>query len=549
MSVIKADYLLSLGIENIVNYLRKSRQDEERERRTGEDVLTEQKQIMDRILEPLGIPFDQKPEVGSGDKISTRPVFQSVVEDLRNKKYQCIAVKEISRMGRGSYTDMGTIYDLICDNRIFILTPYKLYDPRNSTDLRQIRFELFMSREEFETTRERLFSGRVNNAISGRWVAGPAPFGFNYNKDTKKLEINEEEASVVRTIFDYYVNGVPEKNGKRRDVSFRALATYIAKRTPIRTPRGMREWHPTQIRQLITNERYMGTLKFLTTQRVNGKVVQRPEEEHIVVPDAIPAIIDLETWEKAQAKVQDSTHKPRTKMDFSPCELAGLCVCMKCGRRMIRQYSVQNYQTKSGEVNTYHKEFLWCTTSGCTFVKYRAVEDDLIEILELLHSMDDDLLRANLTALIAEDNKNVHPEEDMSSYIEQRKKELKNRQRFIYEKYEGGIYSDEMFLERKAEIDAELKKIIEMEEQHNNKQSRSSVADIDLKIVRRNLTSFLAAYKDEDSDKSDRNKILRSVFTDVTVEIVEKGRGRTPTKFALYPRLDPALISQSFLVQ
>jgi len=153
------------GIKNAINYLRKSRQDEEREKKTGEDVLHEQKVLMDRVLEGYGVPYDQKPEIGSGDKISTRPVFQGIIEDLRAGKYDAIAVKEISRMGRGSYTDMGIIYDLLVEKRIFIITPWKIYDPRNPSDLRQIRFELFMSREEFETTRERLTGGRYNAAM------------------------------------------------------------------------------------------------------------------------------------------------------------------------------------------------------------------------------------------------------------------------------------------------------------------------------------------------------------------------------------------------
>ncbi|MBO9600353.1 MAG: recombinase family protein, partial [Cohnella sp.] len=258
--MLKAEFLLSLGIEHIINYLRKSRADEEHERKTGEDVLNAQKELMDRLLEPIGIPYDQRPEVGSGDKIETRPVFQTVLRDLRAGKFQAIAVKEISRMGRGSYTDMGTIYDLIQERRIFIITPYKVYDPRNPSDLRQIRFELFMSREEFETTRERLFGGRVNNAMAGRWVAGAAPFGFDYNPTTKKLEINESEADVVRQLFDFYVNGVPDENGKRRDVSFRALATYLNRKTLLRTPRGGRNWSPHPLRQLLTNERYIGTM-------------------------------------------------------------------------------------------------------------------------------------------------------------------------------------------------------------------------------------------------------------------------------------------------
>ncbi|AOK91943.1 recombinase family protein [Paenibacillus polymyxa] len=543
MAPVSSDFLLSLGIESIINYLRKSRADEEHERRTGEDVLKAQKELMDRVLEPLGIPYDQRPEVGSGDKISTRPVFQGVIDDLRIKKYQAIAVKEISRMGRGSYTDMGVIYDLIVENRIFILTPYKLYDPRNPSDLRQIRFELFMSREEFETTRERLFGGRVNNAIAGRWVAGPAPFGFDYNKDTKKLTINENEASIVRMIFDYYVNGVPQPDGTRRDVSFRALATYISKKTLIRTPKGKKEWHPHQLQQLISSERYKGTMRFRTTQRVNGKVVKRPEEEHIIVPDAFPAIIDPITWEKAQGKLLDSAHKPRNKMDFSPCELAGLCVCRKCGRRMVRQYSVQNYKTKSGAVSKYHKEFLWCTSAGCTFIKYRSVEEDLLEVLRHFSNLDKDILQEQLNLIIAVEQKD-NRQEDISAYIEQRSKELKNRMRFIYEKYETGKYTDEMFDERKAEIDSELQELAILEEEAN-RQLPEKKNEIDIDVVKNNLTSVLEAYQAAE-DKSDRNKILRSVFDRVIVELTERGRGRIPAKYVLYPVLRPGLVARDF---
>ncbi len=164
-------------------------------------------------------------------------------------KYDAIAVKEISRMGRGSYTDMGIIYDLIQDKRLFIITPWKIYDlVTNNTDLRQIRFELFMSREEFETTRERLSGGRYNAALEGKWVAGRAPFGYDYDPNTKHLVINEKEAEIVRTIFDFYANGIIVEDGKRKLVQFRALSTYL-KRLGIKTGTG-KNWAPVRLQKL-----------------------------------------------------------------------------------------------------------------------------------------------------------------------------------------------------------------------------------------------------------------------------------------------------------
>ncbi|WP_438445876.1 recombinase family protein [Gorillibacterium sp. sgz5001074] len=540
---VSASYLKSLGIESILNYLRKSRQDEERERRTGDDVLTEQKQIMDRVLDPLGIPYDQRTEVGSGDKISTRPVFQTVIEDLRSKKYDAIAVKEISRMGRGSYTDMGIIYDLLRENRIYIITPYKVYDPNNPSDARQIRFELFLSREEFETTRERLTGGRYNSAMAGKWVAGRAPFGYTYNKNTGKLVIDEEEAAVVRTIFDLYVNGVPREDGTRRDVSFRALATYIKRHTPLRTARGYEEWRPIQLRSLLTNDRYIGTIRFRTHETVGGKRVERPAEEHIVVENSHEPIIDIETWEKAQEKDRESRGKPRTKLEFDPCELAGLCYCIACGRKMVRQFSIQKYTTKAGEISTYEKEFLWCTTAGCTFVKYRSIEEDLLAALTYFVELDDDdLFQDQFSKILAEQERNTKrmTAADLAQHVDQRRRELKNRMKFIFEKYESEIYTDEMFLERKREIDQELAQLEAM------KIDEPEMANpvIDPAEIRKNLSAVLSTYKSA-THKSDRNKILRMVFHRVGVEVLEKGRGRNPAKHMIYPELKYNLLTPS----
>ncbi|MEK3718849.1 recombinase family protein [Paenibacillus sp. FSL R7-0333] len=529
--MLKRDYLIELGIESILNYLRKSRQDEEMEKRTGEDTLTAQKDLMDRVLAPLEIPYDQRFEIGSGDKIDSRPVFQGVVRDLREKKYQAIAVKEISRMGRGSYTDMGIIYDLIQDHRIFIITPYKIYDPRNPSDLKQIRFELFMSREEFETTKERLNGGKVSKAMSGYWVAGRAPFGYTYNKKTRKLEINEEEAAVVRIVFDYFVNGVPTKDGKRREVSFRALSTHLQKHTMLKTPNAKGDWHPNVVRQLLTYERFIGILRYQTTKRVNGKQVARPKEEHVIVHDAIPPIIDKYIWDKAQDKITESSHKPRTKMEFSACELAGLCVCIKCGRRMVRQYSVQNYKTTSGEISQYHKEFLWCTATGCTFVKYRAIEEDLLYSLRFLQGLDEDLLKDQLNASVIAEEKSSETgfsSSEMRDQIEHKRKVLKDRENFICEKYESGLYTDELFESRMKELRTERERLDLMEKDISDDPTEQR-EKIDIEVVRANLHSILELYERAE-DKTDRNTVLRSVIDHVDVEVLEKGRGRIPAK-------------------
>lgn len=521
MSSYQKKLLEEYGIKNIVNYLRRSRQDEEREKKTGEDTLHEQKMLMDRVLASYGVPYDQRTEIGSGDKISTRPVFQSVLKDLKAGKYDAIAVKDISRLGRGSYADMGVIYDLIVNNRIFIITPWKIYDPSNPADLRQIRFELFMSREEFETIRERLVGGRYNAAMEGKWVVGRIPFGYKYNQQTKKLEILEEEAEIVRTIFDLYAYGIPDKNGKRKLVQLGALSTYL-NRIGIRTPQGSL-WYASWLKRFLSNKRFIGTLKF----------------GNVIVENAIPPIIDKETWDVVQQRISE-INNPHVKLDFTPCELAGLCVCKKCGKAMIKRKRKRTRKLDDGSVETYYLEYLECAfLPSCSRVRYRDIEEDLLRILNKLRKLDIDILKQQLNNIIKNTRKRDNSEE-LKKQIDARKDELKRRLKFIYEKFESGIYSDEEFISRRAEIEKELSSLENMHiEDHKSE-------DIDIDTVRQNISSILDAYM-QATEKEDKNRLLRAVFERVYVNVIEKGRGKKPSKYELIPVLKRDILMSDFI--
>lgn len=525
------------NITSIVNYNRKSRQDIEREKKTGEDTLAEIIKLMTDVLDKHGIPYEQRNEIGSGDKIETRPIFQEVLVDIEKGKFDAIAVKEISRLGRGSYTDMGKIYDLIIERRIYIITPWKIYDPQNNADLRQIRFELFLSREEFETTRERLIGGRYSGAMQGRWVAGQSPFGYRYNDKTQRLEPDEDAAKIIRFIYDLYVNGIPS-NGRTKEVSFRAIATHL-KRLNIDTASGKNsEWRPIQIKRVIENPVYNGEVHFRTRTRKGNKYVERPKEEHIIVKDAHEPLIDPDTWEKAQEKLNDKSRKiPRSKLDFSPCELAGLFVCEDCGRKLVRQYSTQHYTKQDGSKSIYHKEFLWCTTSGCTFVKYREVEENLLEYLRELTSLDKDTLQRHLQQSVIKNETQDQEIIDIKEHITKKRKEIQSRLNFIFEKYEAGIYTDKMFLERKEKYEKELKDLDEVKVEKHDKK----VDSISPEKISKNINSYLQTY-DKLDDKTEKNELLRIIFDHINLKILEKGRGRKSAKFQITPILKDKIL-------
>ena len=512
-------------ITAIINYLRRSRQDEERERRTGEDTLSEQKLLMDRVLADYGVPYEQRFEIGSGDKIDSRPVFRKILDELHMGKWNAIAVKEISRLGRGSYEDMGRIYDLLQQFRIFVITPYKIYDPKNPSDLRQIRFELFLSREEFETTRERLMGARYNYSMQGKWMAGTVPFGYKFNETTQKLEIDDDQAEVVRLIFHLYAN---EKMG------YHSIATHLRK-LGIRTATGKTNWQPEVIHRMLKKPVYIGQVNFRMTEKRNGKVKMRPKEEWIIVENAHEPIIDEETWWACQNRLNDTKGKQPVNTDFSPCELASLVSCHKCGKKMVRQYSVQRYEKKNGESSTYEKEFLRCTCG--VYVKYRDVEKRLLEILEQF-ALDQNKLKDGIAATLQGiPSYNLIHSAKLIEQIEQQQEAVQRKLDRAYDLVIEGTFSVQEFEDRRAKYQAEMEELekrktyLSMHEVQEEKRP-----EIDISKVQENISSIINAYHRLNS-KTRKNILLLNVFDSVELEIIEKGRGRRSSVFDLYIRL------------
>jgi site-specific DNA recombinase len=515
-------------IENIINYLRRSRQDAQREKLTGEDTLAAQQKLMTDVLNKIGVPYVQKKEIGSGDRIATRPVFKDVLKELREGKFDAIAVKEISRMGRGSYEDMDTIFKLLTDKRIFVITPNKIYDPHNLADQRQIRFEMFMSREEYETTRERLTGARYNAAFDGKWM-GQVPFGYERNPKTMILEPKDGEQEIVQMIYDLYVNGF-----EGRQVRERAIST-ILKRAGINTARNQKIWDTTQIKRVLTNNVYIGVSKFRTSKRLSdGKVIKRPEKDHIIVEGAHDPIVSKETFEKVQ-EIMKSPSVPKTKFDADIYELTGLFRCKECGKKAV----INSYNRKRRSGSTYIDSYVRCR-NGCFTTKYEFAEQSLYTLLKHLKSVDENLIRETYiknTIVQNEEEKEIL-KENMLYQLNQQRDKLENRLKFIHEKYEDGIYDDKDFLTRKKAIEEELEALETLEE--GKKETAAAKEEVDIDNIKKKVESILETFE-KAKDATKKNEILRSIFAEIEIEILEKGSKKQDPKIKLEISLSATL--------
>lgn len=180
--------------------------------------------------------------------------------------------------------------------------------------------------------------GELHAIRNGQVKAGNPPYGYKYVPKSRgrsgSYALDEQEAEIVKTIFDYYINA-------------RLPGTAIARRLqsdglPSRSP--LNKWWSSTIYQILKNETYTGTAYMYKTKSVepnkhpkvkryrhrrkSGKV-DRPREQWI--PVSVPAIIDYETWQKAQDLLKVNARRSRRNNKKNSYLLRGLVICGHCG--------------------------------------------------------------------------------------------------------------------------------------------------------------------------------------------------------------------------
>lgn len=189
---------------------------------------------------------------------------------------------------------------------------------------------------ERDNIRTQTMSGREEKARKGYWNGGQAPYGYRLvdrGGKFKELVVDEDEAKVVRKIFQMYAY---ENKGAM------AIAAWLNNHGVRKDARGnatMETFGNTTIARMIVNPVYVGKIAY---GRRRTEVIEGMRgETHVVKSDGYEvydgrheAIIDEATWAAAQAIV--GTRKPNAKRhdDGHVNLLNGLLVCPECGRKM-----------------------------------------------------------------------------------------------------------------------------------------------------------------------------------------------------------------------
>ena len=193
----------------VAAYLRLSVEDGDKE---VSDSIVSQKSIIEEKIKKLGREFelyDFYIDDGYTGLNADRPNFQRMLEDIERKKVNCVITKDLSRLSRNNFEANYYIEIFFLEREIryiAILDNVDTYLKNSNNDM--IQFKTLINDWYSKDISRKVKSGVWARKEKGLYVAAKAPYGYVKDEnDRNRLVVNEEEARIVKKIFQMYNKG------------------------------------------------------------------------------------------------------------------------------------------------------------------------------------------------------------------------------------------------------------------------------------------------------------------------------------------------------
>ncbi|MCR8641363.1 recombinase family protein [Paenibacillus sp. N1-5-1-14] len=248
-----------------------------------------------------------------------RRAFNQMIKDAKAGKFTAIFVKSISRFSRSVETTIKVIKDLKELGVGVYFDDIKM----NSIDgQNEMLITMFASvaQEESRVKSENIHFGIMRGIKNEKWTSS-APFG--YDKIDGYLQINEDEAAVVRMIYEMYINeglGIKLIAKRLTELKIPTKRSYSKK-----NGFSLRKWHHSTIKNIVNNPIHTGRMMQNRTRKTDinrGIIKYNPVDEYIVhklerlriIDDNSYKILQIEKDERMK-KLGTYDHLTRTRED------------------------------------------------------------------------------------------------------------------------------------------------------------------------------------------------------------------------------------------
>lgn len=280
----------------------------------------------------------------SGTSLKNRDSFNEMIEACQRGEYDLIVTKSVSRFARNLVDCISLIRMLKGQNPpvgVFFETD-NLYTLAENSEL-MLSFLATFAQEESVKKSEAMTWSLQQRFKDGKLLT-PAPLGYNRPKDITgryikyaPLEINEEEAKIVRFIYSAYLSGWSQEQ----------IAAFLTD-VGCQTKSGGTEWSTGTVGYILTNERYCGnvlTWKTFTSDLYEHKHKKNHQDrDQYLYRDRHDAIVSVEVFEAAQVLLENRKHHVR----------GGLPLFHVIDEGIFRGFIPINHHWVNDDPNTYY---------------------------------------------------------------------------------------------------------------------------------------------------------------------------------------------------
>src|SRR6476619_1674821 len=261
-------------------------------------------------------PFD---DGGLSGAALDRPALQKLLDLVRARKVNVIVVYKVDRLTR-SLADFAKLVELFDAHDVSFVSITQQFNTTTSMGRLTLNVLLSFAQFEREVTSERIRDKIAASKRKGLWVGGNLPLGYELKNG--KLEIVEEEAELVRSIFRRYLE-LGSVNELLRDLRERNIRTRT-KQLSTGATRGGIPFGRGALYYLLGNRFYIGEVKY----------------KNEILPGEQPSIMDRALFDAVRQKsLAQWSHRTvlRNKSDHL---LAGL-LFDDAGNRMVPTHATK----------------------------------------------------------------------------------------------------------------------------------------------------------------------------------------------------------------
>lgn len=321
-------------------------------------------------------------------KTDNRPEFQRLIKDSEKGRFQAVILYTLDRFARNRY-DAATYKNKLKKHGVRLFYAKQPISDGPEGILLESILEGYAEYYSENLSRG-IKMGLQRNALKCLATGGAAiPLGYSVAPD-KTFQIDPVGARIVKEIFQMYADGM-------------SVTQIIAhcNASGYKTSRG-NPYNKNSLRKMLTNEKYIGTYKFMD----------------VVVENGIPAIVDKALFDKVQSKLKHNAKARAKSKAHEDYLLTTKLFCGHCGSAMIGESGT----SKSGKMHFYYKCADRKRKHNC---EKKVEKKDWIEEIVVRYTVQKVLTDENIDLIATRAMELIEKEYADTSYLEGLKEELK----------------------------------------------------------------------------------------------------------------------------